>query len=286
MKNILLLTDYTPASAQAAQYALRLAKRINANIIVSDSLLVPEQVLVLMGDAIGSELEAELPQAQDKLAALCYGMEQHLIANTFPGSFVPGIYCQSGTLPVAEAIRSLEEKNDIVFIILAANLYYGSHSIMAGETCGTILRSSRTPVIAVPESALVRVAEKYTCITDITNNNGRYLGLLADLASYSAAELMLVNINNGRPLDHEQEQALKALMKEMIDHVDYGRMYYRYVPNEAPETDMEWLFKCNRFEALAMVYPKKELYKRVLRFDYQERMIGNIDVPVFIFPSE
>jgi len=227
-----------------------------------------------------------LPQAQDKLAALCYGMEQHLIAGTFPGSFVPGIYCQSGILPVAEAIKALEENNAVTFIVLAANLYYGSNSIMAGETCGKILASSRTPVIAVPESAPVRVAEKYTCITDITNNNGPYLSRLADLASHSAAELMLVNINNGRPLDHEQEQALKALMKEMINHVDYGRMYYRYIPNEAPETDMEWLFKCNRFEALALIYPKKDLYKRILRFDYQERMVGNIDVPVLIFPAD
>jgi nucleotide-binding universal stress UspA family protein len=284
MKTILLLTDHTKPIDHAARYAVRLARRFKASVLVSDSILAPTGVL--KPDGFVEENGPGVLPGGSGFETLCCELERYLLESTLPGSFVPEIYRQTAGAPDLETINDIEDRFDIAFVVLAANPYYGSHTVMIGENCGKVLKSTRSPVIAVPENAPVRLAEKYTFITDFAYDNAACLEQLSALAGVSAAELMLVNVNNGRPLDGDQENALKALMKELIYEVTYGRMYYKHIPNETPETDMEWLFKNNRFEALALAYPKSSTYKHLLRFDYAERILGNIDVPVIIYPLE
>lgn len=282
MKNIIVFTDYSKQSEHAARYAIHLAKKIKANILLSDAITVTDAVLALQAEGRNNKFEY-LQVENKKLLNFCRSLENDLAKNTLPGKFLPAIYWQTKAMQLGEAINSFEESMDIAFIVLGVNLYYGDSSIMAGGICKKVLEFSNCPVIIVPEGASIRYAEKYGCVADINNLNGLKLSEVAKLAEYSAAEIMLVNINNGRPLDKDQENALRSIMKEAISEIDYGRIYYRHLPNNVLKNDMEWLMQDNRFEMMVIFYTEYSVTRPLLKFDYSDKLIGNINVPLLIY---
>jgi nucleotide-binding universal stress UspA family protein len=286
IKTIIVFTDYSKQSEHAAKYAIHLAKKIKANILISDAVIEPNPVYASY-DA-GSRSVFETPddvRKNNRLLKFCDSLENELVETILSDKFVPAIYCQPAEMSLIDTARHFEESLDAAFIMLAVSLYYGASSIMAGDTCKKILASSSTPVILVPEDAPIRYTEKYAFVADINNNNVSTLGKVAELAAYSAAEVMLVNINNGRPLDKAQEGALRLIMKETICQIDYGRIYYRHLPNEILKDDMEWLMQDTRFEMLVVVHSKNNTIIPLLQFNYNNKIVGNIDVPVLIYPT-
>jgi nucleotide-binding universal stress UspA family protein len=286
METIIVFTDYSKQSEHAAKYAIHLAKKIKANILISDAVKEPNPVYASHDAGSYSVFEAsDNVRKSNRLLKFCDTLENELAATTLPDKFVPAIYSQPVEMPLIDTARYFEENLDVAFIVLAVTLYYGASSIMAGDTCGKILASTNIPVILIPEDAPVRYAEKYAFVADINNNNVSTLVKVAELAAYSAAEVMLVNINNGRPLDEAQEGALRSIMKETIYQIDYGRVYYRHLPNEVLKDDMEWLMQDNRFEMLVVVHSKNNTTSPLLQFNYSNKIVGNINVPVLIYPA-
>ncbi len=251
--------------------------------MLSDTVKVPAKMLALHVGGFEEDFEDKSPN--EKLLGLCNELENELAENALPGKFSPAIYCQSEQLTFGESIKYFEENLDVAYIIIGANPYYGASSIMAGDACGKVLEFANCPVILVPEGAPIRYAEKYAYVADINNHNISTLAEVAKLAAYSAAELMIVNINNGRPLDEDQENALRSIMKETISQIEYGRIYYRHLPNSVVKGDMEWLMQDNRFEMLAMIHTRCNITSPLLQFDYSSKVIGNISVPLLIYPA-
>lgn len=285
MKTIIAVTDHSTQAAHAARYALHLAKKIKANVLLCDIASLHHRALVLNDNGPYAVAEDQLPVQNTGLLNLQNALEEELNGQTLPGQFMPAIACQSQETPFGEAPDDYAAALDIAFVVLAGNIYYGASSIMPGKACGEILKTLKSPMILVPEHAPIRYAEKYVFMADITCNNVPTLTDIAKLAGYSAAELMLVNINNGRPLDKDQEDAIKSIMTETIWQIDYGRIYYRHLPNSVLKSDVEWLIQDNRFEMLAMIYNSNSMLNQLLRFDYTDKLIGNINVPLLIYPS-
>ena len=285
MKTIIVFTDHSKQSEHAAAYAIHLAKKIKANILLSDAICIPNAVSALQAEGLYESVEYEPPAENNKLLSLCNSLENELAENALPGKFSPAIYCQSEAMPFNEAINYFEENLDIAFIIVGVNLYYGALSIMAGDTCAKVLEFASCPVILVPEEAPIRYAEKYAYVADINNRNVSILAHLTKLADCSAAEVMLVNINAGRPFDEDQENALRSIMKETISQIDYGRIYYRHLPNSVLKSDVEWLMQDNRFEMLVLPYHKHDVISSLLQFNYADKLTGDINVPLLIYPA-
>lgn len=285
MKTIIVFVDHSRQSEHAARYAVNLAKKINANIVLSDAIRARSAELALHGAGPYDDLEDSEPAESSRLLNFCTLLENELEQKTLPGKFSPAIYCQSAGMPLGDAIDHFEETLDVAFIVLGINLYYGTSSIIAGGACGKLLAHSKCPVILVPEDAPIRYPEKYAFVADINNQNVSTLMKVAEIAAYSAAELMLVNINNGRPLDEDQEGALRLIIRETINQVDYGRIYYRHLPNEVLKSDVEWLMQDNKFEMLAVVYHKHNIISPLLEFNYDSKMLGNINFPLLIYPG-
>lgn len=283
MKTIIVFTDYSMQSAHAVAYAIHMAKKIKADILLSDTVKVSGKMLALHNERFEDSFEDKSSTENNKLLSLCNSLENELAENILPEKFSPTIYCQSEAMPFNE---TLEETLDIAFIILGVNMYYGVSSIMVGDTCAKILEFTSCPVILVPEGAPIRYAEKYAFVADINNRNVSILAHLTKLADCSAAEVMLVNINGGRPLDKDQENALRSIMKETISQIDYGRIYYRHLPNSVLKSDIEWLMQDNRFEMLVLPYHKHDIISSLLQFNYADKLIGNINVPLLIYPAK
>lgn len=174
----------------------------------------------------------------------------------------------------------------IKYILVQGDVYYGTRTLMVDPKFKKLLQQTDAPVIVVPPDMPVRYSEKYVFLTDITADDAHEMDQLCELAGISAASVMLTQVNAPRPLDQKQLNSWNAIMRDKISQTDYGRIYYHYIPDNTDKTDMEYLLKDGRAEALALVYPQQGLLpKQILSFGLKNTIHGNLKVPLVIFTS-
>jgi len=283
MKTIVVLTDPYLSSENTARYAIHLAQKIKSNVLLAEAVFDYSKIAALQAEDI--EYASETTPGNHQLTNLCNKLELEMAQSNYPGKYVPSIYCDEQVLPVEEMVPWLQSSLDVAYVIVSANLYYSSSALMAGHDYAQVLAHLKVPLIIIPEDQPLRYPEKYAFIGDVQHDYSGYLNTIAALADYSAATIMLTNINTGRPLDNDQELAVRSIMKETINKVNYGRIYYHHIPNQVTKTDVEWLFHNNKFEALVTVYHKNDIYNNVLEFGFNQKIKGNITVPFIIFPG-
>jgi len=178
------------------------------------------------------------------------------------------------------------KSQSIKYILVQGDVYYGTCTLMIDPKFKELLQQTDAPVIVVPPDMPVRYSEKYVFLTDITDDDAQEIGQLCELAGISAASVMLTQINAPRPLDQKQLDSWNVIMREKISQTDYGRIYYHYIPDNINKTDMEYLLKDGRAEALALVYPQQGLLpKQILSFGLKNTIHGNLKIPLVIFTS-
>lgn len=174
----------------------------------------------------------------------------------------------------------------IKYIIVAGDVYYGASSLMISPKFEQLLLNANAPVIVISEDMPVRYSEKFVFLTEISADDRDAIGQLCQLASISAASVMLTQVNAPRPLDKEQQFAWNAIMRDKITTIDYGRIYHYNIPDEIDKTDMEFVVKECGAEALALVYPQGGIAgDETLICGFKNALYGNLKVPLIIFPS-
>jgi hypothetical protein len=174
----------------------------------------------------------------------------------------------------------------IKYILVQGDIYYGACTLMIDPKFREVLQETDAPIIIVPPDMPVRYSEKYIFLTDITAEDTYVTAQLCELAAISAASIMLTQVNAPRPLDQAQLNSWNTIMRDKISQTDYGRIYYHYIPDNIDKTDMEYLLKDSRAEALALVYPQPGLLPyHILSFGFRNVIYGSLKVPLIIFPS-
>ena len=99
MKTIAVLTDFSERAEHASRYALNLAKKIKANILLFNSFLVPADVPMAAQVAWPAVDYNEVKKGSEKeLTKLRSKLESELKKEHTPGTFVPAVswQCEEG----------------------------------------------------------------------------------------------------------------------------------------------------------------------------------------------
>lgn len=150
-RRILVPTDFSDCSDQALEYALDLAARVGAQILVCFSGTVPNyEVAALVDPGVRAAAEVMLSQAQTaargwetELAALCARKQGH------------GVPLSSKLLsgPPAEAIADCARDERIDLIVVGSRSRPGVRHLLLGSVAERVLRLAPCPVLVVHPSA-------------------------------------------------------------------------------------------------------------------------------------
>ncbi|MFO0575896.1 MAG: universal stress protein [Polyangia bacterium] len=150
-RRILVPTDFSDCSDQALEYALDLAARVGAEVVVCFSGTVPNyEVAALVDPGVRAAAEVMLSQAQTaargweaELAALCARKQGR------------GVSLSSKLLsgPPAEAIADCARDERIDLVVIGSRSRPGVRHLLLGSVAERVLRVAPCPVLVVHPSA-------------------------------------------------------------------------------------------------------------------------------------
>jgi len=285
MKTIAVLTDFSARAEYAGKYALHLAKKIKANVLLYNSFLVPVDVPMAAPIAWPVMDYNDVKKDTERtLALLAKKFEKEMKENHSPGTFLPSIswQCQEGA--VANNISLLEEDSKIVLFVMATHGADEISTFMFGNNCRNVIDTATIPVLVVPENSKIGDIDKFVFATDVTFSDVQYIKALAGLAKQLSAEITITNVNPDNPLDSERDAAVRLFMNDVENDVDYKQISYQSVSNYSVKKGLEWLMENIRFDMLVMVHRKSSFFEMIFKPSMTKKIADRTAVPLLVYP--
>lgn len=285
MKTIAVLTDFSKRAEHAARYALNLAQKIKANIILFNSFLVPADVPMAAQVAWPVVDYNEIKKDTEKaLAELRRKLENELQKNHTAGAFVPVITCICEEGALANNIPELEENDNITLLVMATHGADEISAFMFGNNCRQVIDTATVPILIVPETSILEEMNRIVFATDVTYTDVKYIKALAEFARQFSAEITVSNVNPENPLDSDHDAAVRLFMNDVEQDVDYDRIKFRSIPNGNVKKGLEWLLENAKFDMLVMVHRKSSLFELIFRSSITKKIADRVDIPLLVYP--
>ncbi|MDB5134999.1 MAG: universal stress protein [Mucilaginibacter sp.] len=285
MKTIAVLTNFSDRSEHAASYALHLAQKIKANILLFNSFLVPSNIAIDAQVAWpAGEYEEMQSYSEMKLKELCKKLEDEVKTKYSVLIFQPKIkqLGQEGT--IANALTKLEENKEIILLVMGTHSTDDLSTFLMGNNCRQVIDAANLPLLVIPGNAPIKDIEQFAFATDITYSDVAYINALTSLAAQFTGEIIITNVNPDSPLDSEHDAAVHLFMNDVANEVNYAKISYRTIPNTNVKKGLEWLTTNGSFEMLVMVHRKSSFFEFFYKSSISKKMAACSTIPLLIYP--
>jgi len=281
MKTIAVLTDFSSRAEHAALFALFLAQKIKADVLLYNAFQVPS--LESVGHHGGDYGEIK-KSTDNKLSTLRGNLEAEIENKSLPATWLPSIsyLCEEGE--IANHIAELEEDDNIILIVLATHGIDKAQAFMMGDNCLQVIDSATVPLLIIPENCAIKNIEKFAFATDIVHNDMDYIQSLASLAKQFSAEILIANVNPHLPLTLEYSNAINAFKKEVTSKINYNQVYYRNIPNDNVKKGLNWLIENIKFDVLVMVHRKGDPFEFSFKPSITKKIADHVYIPLMVYP--
>jgi nucleotide-binding universal stress UspA family protein len=285
MKKIVVFTDFSERSENAAQYAVNLGRSIHANIILYHAYLSPAsqpyaaQVAWPLMNSGELELTArkELELTASKLSKL---------AEVNPATaFIPKIETRCAEGELTDNLEELLADREIVLFIMA-NHRKGFSSLITGNHLNKMLGAAKVPVLIVPAGSPFKAIHKIAFATDLTPEDIGVLQSLSSIARHGDASIMLAHIS----ADKEHEQAkekrdqVQQFLCEVSNKINYPHIYYRHIQDIEVSAGLKWVSENVAFDLLAMVHHQRSFLEGLFKSSHTKTVATDANMPLLIYP--
>jgi nucleotide-binding universal stress UspA family protein len=273
MKNILVLIDLSPRSELIARLALRLARQMNANLILCDVLNTPlhQPEVTALDDEWPTEDE-HYPNAAE-LASLLrkeFDTERTNKTSIEHGNFM-NFY--------PDRIRGIIMEKDICMIVLGIK-HVNELDINAPENyMRQLVDHANCPVFLIPANADIQVLDKIAYLTDLRYCDTHVVNLLK---SFNAT-VYVTHISARGTTDMDDSYAQEFLTEEIAANVHYSKLFLRNIKGEHRKTDLDRIVISTGIKAIAIVNKKHQMLDRFIQTEHDTPRYYH-QLPLLVMP--
>lgn len=267
MKTIIVATDFSPASANAAEYAAEMALTINANILLLHVYQIP---VVYLEVPVAMDEATMLQEAEKQMAEIKERLKLTTVNKvTMDTLVVEGVFFHELKI-VCERIKPYTVVMGSQGTTAAERLFLGGHTVHA-------MKHLMWPIITVPPEA------KFSSI--------KYIGLACDFDKVTKAvpaqEIeMLVNdfhaelhiLNTGKQRMYNPELIFESgVLKEMLAN---SKPYYHFIANDNTDEGIIDFAENNHIDLLIILPKRHDLLDKMIHKSHTRKMVLHSHVPV------
>ena len=190
LNRILLATDFSAESMNALHSAVALAKRYNANILLTHVL--PSESSMIAAEGWSLPTEAVRRSAERSMASLDKTGELDAIAHE--------MIIQTGI--TWDVIAQLVDDNNVDLLVMGTHGDKAVRKLFLGSTAETASRHATCPVLTVGPHVELTSGERFHHIlyaSDFSSGSQRALSYALSLAEDDRAELTLLHVIESKP---------------------------------------------------------------------------------------
>lgn len=273
-KTILVPTDFSKGAGNALEYAVALAKKENAKIILLNVYHLTVYISELTGKSDRQIVEEMESSVNKNLQSLC--------RNISKTKKVKCEYISKYDLAVDGILDTIREiKPDMV--IMGTKGASGVKEILMGSNTAKVIEKAKCPVIAVPEHALFKGIRQITFATNYHASDIDVLNKLVEIAKPFNARISVLHASE-EDLTHEAEEMGINRFKNLVNRkIKYNKISFRVLYGKYLENVLQNHIKEESPDLLAMSTREKNFIERLFGTSTTKRMAYHTSVPLLAF---
>ncbi len=273
MKTILVPTDFSKNAINALYYAIAIAKRENAKIILLHAFHV-----TYMAPEIPVEfLDKEIALAQQKANKLMNELFVKLEAEHLKSEL---IVKQDNA---EELILEVAEKRNPDFIVMGTKGASGIKEAIMGSITASVIERARCPVIAVPENSALSPIKHITYATDYLISDIDALKKLVKIAELFKADITLLHIADKHFTYETEDDYMNKFKGKVIGKIRYEKIVFKIIYGQDLLDGLENYVKKESPDLLAMSTHYRSIYDKLFGTSFTKKMAYHTNVPLLAF---
>jgi nucleotide-binding universal stress UspA family protein len=273
MKTILVPTDFSKNAKNALHYAVNIAKRMQAKIILLHSFHIDNNNAALPVDMVDKQVETAKKKSDADLKAHFNSVSHNSMCTIE--------YISSNNFLVDEILRLTEER-DIDLIVMGTQ---GASGKLGKQIFGTnssnVIEKAKCPVLTIPEGASTNDIKTIVYSTEYLNSDVVCLQTLADMAKLFEANIQVVHIALFD--DAENKKALEDFKVKVSKNVDYKNISYKLLIGNNVEQRIEGYMEEEKVDMLVMSAHHRSLMDKLFGKSITKVMAFYLKVPLMVF---
>ncbi len=283
MKTILLATDFSESSRDAARYGFDMACCIGARVILVNAMIIaaeiPQTGMVSWPegefDALLQDYETEIQKFKSELAA-----------RISPDAYLPEILCINEAGKLTEVVKIANEMYQADLVVIGTHQGGLLSRLLIGNHAEQLMDTATSPLLIIKPGTIFKPLKKIAFATEFKNpeQDLKIIYRLVSFAKLLNAEILLAHVSDKYENSVALQQKIADYLLELSNKADYPHIYYRLISNAKPEAGLTWLCKHGMVDMLAMAHHSRNIFAEYFGSSHTKTMNKLSDMPLLVFP--
>ncbi|MDO1446421.1 universal stress protein [Rhodocytophaga aerolata] len=273
MKTLVVPTDFSANAYHALEYALAIARKMPAKIIVFHAYHLPSSNTTLMRD-ISPMLKQD---AERDMARLIKQVKSHLLDDLFSLESV----VRKGHL--LEQLATLIRNEHVDLVVMGTKGASGLSQVFIGSNTASVIEHVPCPVMAIPESARSNQIQNILYATNYQAADMNSLRKLIQLASLFDASVTIVHIAEENSNRLQEAANMQSLTEEVKKEITYPHLSFQLLEGKDILNTLENVMQAMNIDLVATTTRHRNLYQQVVSHSFTKKMAYHTHIPLLVF---
>jgi len=273
MEKILVPTDFSGNANNALEYAVALAEKEHAKLVLLHAIPITYTAPDLGGSVLTDKLASVEKESRRLLGQMCEEVKRKQVTCEY--------ICETG-LPVEVITNALRGERPQL-VVMGTRGASGIGEFLIGSNTAKVIGNSECPVIAVPEKAVYNGIKKITYATDYHKSDLTALKEVVKIARLFRAQLNVLHIADGEFTAETEKETLRDFMSKVNDELDYNNVSYQLIQGNDVEKKLQEYVNEKYSDLLAMSTRHRGLIDKLFGKSITIQMAYHTRVPLLVF---
>ncbi|HZY39609.1 MAG TPA: universal stress protein [Mucilaginibacter sp.] len=283
MKNILVLTDFSKNAGDAAEFALKLGSKLQANLLLFNTYVTNAAV-----PFVGEPWEAEdliwgEDDSNDNLNKTAMQLKS-VAAQFAEADYKPAIYCDNGEGKLGTIISDIIHRQKIELVVTGARSSNPDDDNLFGSDLSSVIQKATRPIIVVPSKLDPDGLKKVVFATAFDKADMKAIHYLVKLGEVLKFELDIIHIAQPDQAGKTRTKKERAL-EEQVTRLNYPKVIYHEVKGDDVAENILRIYDDSKGDVLALMHHQNSLIARLFHQSVTKKLLDNQELPLLIFPS-
>ena len=281
MKTILVLTDFSRRAAHAAEFAMEIAVKADAELLLYNAFYAAQMVSLESGIYPYYEDYAEVEQQSigemDKLT-------QELKSRFADSHQIPPppIRTQNEPGNLTEHIGRIAEKNDTWMIVMGDKSDESTLSrFISGSDSTAVIDNANCPVLLIPEKAELKEVRKILFAAELHRAEREAIHFLEGLAEMWHSQVTVLHVSDNA-VSAEEKETHYSDRKKILDGIKYPDITYVDIRGDDISEAISTYAEKEQIDMIAIVHKKRSFIGSLLHKSISKKMLNYHKVPLLI----
>lgn len=266
--NLVLLTDFSPLSKVAMQYAIKMAAPLHAHFTVLNIVRIDG---VPKANLKSRQIEKSISQISQEEGNKLVQELRNQIKGEYTIEFKP---VRART--VAEMVRKYVAKHPTNMVVMGLQGASALKKARLGGTTVSVIDECTVPVLAIPEFASYRNLQHIVYASDLKNIQ-KELEVIVEFAKIYGSNVHMIHV---APVMDKKVEASVNLVNETINKIQYDKLDFKLILEEDITQAIDQYIKKTKADLLTTFTHKLSLEEKIFGKSVTRRLAYQGTIPL------